>query len=196
MFEGYFLWNFLWNHLHTEMSKCTSPIPVEVGIWSPLFAILPRHPGEYLLRTGVWMGAPQLASPEATPTPTHQVWLENLGSLEFGRIYFRPRKCPAAEKWINSSVLKFKLTKDARDQVKFIKYPPGKLTYPTWGKGKSSTQKCLGRGYVSSLEGIYFPTSDHRTSKPSTKHQWPFACSDRNRCIEVSFMFITSPRKN
>ena len=30
-----------------------------------------------------------------------------------------------AEKWINSSVLKFKLTKDARGQVKFIKYPLG-----------------------------------------------------------------------
>ena len=28
-------------------------------------------------------------------------------------------------------------------------YPPGKIfTYPTLGKGKSSTQKCLGRGYV------------------------------------------------
>ena len=32
--------------------------------------------------------------------------------------------------------------------------PSRELTYPTWGKGKSSTQKCLGRGYVSSLEGI------------------------------------------
>ena len=32
--------------------------------------------------------------------------------------------------------------------------PSRKLTYPTWGKGKSSTQKCwLGRGYVRSLEG-------------------------------------------
>ena len=32
--------------------------------------------------------------------------------------------------------------------------PSRELTYPTWGKGKLSTQKCLGRGYVSSLEGI------------------------------------------
>ena len=30
----------------------------------------------------------------------------------------------------------------------------GTITYPTLGKGKSSTQKCLGMGYVSSQEGI------------------------------------------
>ena len=34
--------------------------------------------------------------------------------------------------------------------------PSRELTYPTLGKGKSSTQKCLGRGYVGSLEGISF----------------------------------------
>jgi len=32
--------------------------------------------------------------------------------------------------------------------------PSRELTYPTWGKGKSSTQKCLSMGYVSSQEGI------------------------------------------
>jgi len=31
---------------------------------------------------------------------------------------------------------------------------PESLTFPAWGKGKSSTQKCrLGKGYVSSQEG-------------------------------------------
>ena len=34
-----------------------------------------------------------------------------------------------------------------------IHIPSRELTYPTWGKGKSSTQKCLSMGYVSSLEG-------------------------------------------
>ena len=33
--------------------------------------------------------------------------------------------------------------------------PSRELRYSTWGKGKSSTQKCLGMGYVSSLEGIW-----------------------------------------
>ena len=33
--------------------------------------------------------------------------------------------------------------------------PSRKLTYPTWGKGKSSTQNGLFRGYVSSQEGIW-----------------------------------------
>ena len=31
--------------------------------------------------------------------------------------------------------------------------PSRELTYSTWGKGKSSTQKCRLGGYVSSLEG-------------------------------------------
>ena len=36
-----------------------------------------------------------------------------------------------------------------------IVIPSRELTYPTWGKGKSSTQKCLARGsVVSSLEGV------------------------------------------
>ena len=34
--------------------------------------------------------------------------------------------------------------------------PSGKLTYPTWGKGKSSSNMPYQGGYVSSLEGIYF----------------------------------------
>ena len=40
-------------------------------------------------------------------------------------------------------------------KLRFWTLPSGKLTYPTMGKGKSSTQKCLGRGYVTSLECIH-----------------------------------------
>ena len=36
-----------------------------------------------------------------------------------------------------------------------LRIPSRKLTYPNVGKGKSSTQKCLGTGYVSSQEGIF-----------------------------------------
>ena len=37
---------------------------------------------------------------------------------------------------------------------KTIDIPSKELTYPTWGKGTSSTQKCLDVGYVSFDEGI------------------------------------------
>ena len=47
--------------------------------------------------------------------------------------------------------------------------PSRQLTYPTWGKGKSSTQKCLGRGYVS-FPGGYIPnlTNGNSPLKSST----------------------------
>ena len=125
MFEGYFLWNFLWNHLHVEIFKRTWPKkPVEVGIWSPLFAILPRHPGEYLFEDRCKRGPPFRIS--WGNTHPHQVFGEfGMSRVWKDLIYFRPRKMPGCSKvWINSSVLKFKLTKDARGQVKFIKYPP------------------------------------------------------------------------
>ena len=38
--------------------------------------------------------------------------------------------------------------------VENINIYPSELTYPTTGKGKSSTQKCVGMGYVSSQEGM------------------------------------------
>ena len=38
-----------------------------------------------------------------------------------------------------------------------IRYPPGKESISHHSKGKSSTQKCLVRGYFSSLEGTFVP---------------------------------------
>ena len=38
-----------------------------------------------------------------------------------------------------------------------FQYPPanyGELTHPAWGIGDDHLQECLGRGYVSSLQGI------------------------------------------
>ena len=37
----------------------------------------------------------------------------------------------------------------------------GSITYPIWEKGKSSTQKCLATGYVSSLEGTFLRKTCH-----------------------------------
>ena len=47
-----------------------------------------------------------------------------------------------------------KLNIEIKKQNKLDKIPSKELKYSTWGKGKSSTQKCLGRGYyVGSLKG-------------------------------------------
>ena len=44
--------------------------------------------------------------------------------------------------------------KNIRVVSKTVDIPSRKLTYPTWGKGKSSSNMPYRRGYVSSLEGI------------------------------------------
>ena len=40
-------------------------------------------------------------------------------------------------------------------------YPPKTPTYPTFGKGKSSTQKCLGMIHVRYQEGITMPDNSN-----------------------------------
>ena len=40
------------------------------------------------------------------------------------------------------------------------------MTYPTIGKGKSSTQTCLGKGHVSSLEGTWSALNKNGTISP------------------------------
>ena len=53
--------------------------------------------------------------------------------------------------------------------------PSRKWTYPTLGKGNSSTQNCLGKGYVSSQEGTFLWTEiegRNRTRSSLTTTNW------------------------
>ena len=66
--------------------------------------------------------------------------------------------------------------------------PSRELTYPTWGKGKSSTQKCLSMGYVSSHQDIYcipFWFENHLFCRRVVPHTWLFRSPNRT-CIHIT----------
>ena len=56
----------------------------------------------------------------------------------------------------------------------FAIYPEGQLTYPTFGKGKSSNhlQNCLCRGYVKFMECIYSSLKLRMTKKTCQRGGW------------------------
>ena len=66
-------------------------------------------------------------------------------------------------------------------------YPPMELTYPTWKKGTSSTQKCL-RGYVGSLEDSLYnasSSSDH-LDRYFVDHDWKTLNGTRSLVVGTS----------
>ena len=88
---------------------------------------------------------------------------------------------------------------------RMLRLPNGRLTsreltYPTFGKGKSSTQKCFGKGYVSSQEGVFlfhvpwvvvsfFCSSSNRRSVVAERSRHDKNCEDCEGGCWKEFLF-------
>ena len=152
--EGYAVcWNGIFCGISSEtiftLRSSNAPGPNQLKlVFDPPFSpySLRRHPGEYLLRTGVWMGAPFRISWANTDTYPPGMNGEFGMSRVWKDLFQAKKNARRLKSGSISSVLEFITHWGCTGSSKVYQIPSTKLTYPTWGKGKSSTQKCLFEG--------------------------------------------------